>query len=38
MKNFYEKCDRETSFRPFLVFKESSVKKSEEVYMLDKFL
>ena len=25
-KKFYEKCDLETSSRPFLIFKESSVK------------
>ena len=27
IKKFYEKCDLETSSRPFLIFKESSVKK-----------
>ena len=27
IKKFYEKCGVETSFRPFLIFKESSVKK-----------
>ena len=26
IKNFYEKYDLETSLRPFLIFKESSVK------------
>ena len=27
IKKFYKKCGRETSFRPFSIFKESSVKK-----------
>ena len=27
IKKFYEKCGLETSSRPFLIFKESSVKK-----------
>ena len=27
IKKLYEKCGLETSFRPFLIFKESSVKK-----------
>ena len=35
IKKFHEKCGLETSSRPFLVFKESSVKKaSVEVSML----
>ena len=28
IRKFYEKCGLETSFKPFLIFKESSVKRN----------
>ena len=40
IKKFYEKCGLETSSRPFLIFKESSVKKilwRSQYAALDKF-